>query len=91
MAPDLTLPHGVRLTSQRRTLLRLVAEWHGSFTVADLHERGRGVEPGLGLATTYRTVELLRARSSPLIHRKISIKPCSNLKVQPMTRIEFGI
>ena len=57
---NLPLPHGLRLTSQRRVLLRLVAEWRGSFTVADLHERARQLEPGLGLATTYRTIELLR-------------------------------
>jgi Fur family transcriptional regulator, ferric uptake regulator len=57
----LELPPGIRLTPQRRTLLQLVAEWQGSFTVADLYERARKAEPGLGLATTYRTVELLRA------------------------------
>jgi Fur family ferric uptake transcriptional regulator len=61
VSSSLTLPPGVRLTSQRRTLLRLVEEWGGSFTVTDLHERARRAEPGLGLATTYRTVELLRA------------------------------
>lgn len=33
----------------------------GSFTVAELHDRARKLEPHLGLATTYRTVELLRA------------------------------
>ena len=51
----------MRLTSQRRVLLRLIADWHGSFTVAELHDRARQLEPGLGLATTYRTVELLRS------------------------------
>lgn len=64
MLGDLSLPRGVRLTSQRRVLLRLVGEWAGSFTVAELHDRARRVEPGLGLATTYRTVELLRSGGS---------------------------
>jgi Fur family ferric uptake transcriptional regulator len=64
VSDDLTLPHGVRLTSQRRVLLRLVAEWGGSFTVTELYERARRAEPGLGLATTYRTVELLRSSGS---------------------------
>ena len=58
---NLALPHGTRLTSQRRVLLGLVAGWRGGFTVADLHERARQDEPGIGLATTYRTVELLRS------------------------------
>jgi len=58
---ELSLPDGVRATSQRRAVLRAVGESAGSFTVAELHERARRLEPRLGLATTYRTVELLRA------------------------------
>ncbi len=61
MAASIALPAGTRLTAQRRTILELVDGWSGGFTVADLYERGRAAEPGLGLATTYRTVELLRA------------------------------
>jgi Fur family ferric uptake transcriptional regulator len=61
---SLTLPAGTRLTSQRRVLLELVAGWQGSFTVHELYERARRVEPHIGLATTYRTVELLRQTGS---------------------------
>lgn len=61
MAEELTLPDGVRATSQRRAVLRAVGESPGSFTVAELHDRARRIEPGLGLATTYRTLELLRS------------------------------
>jgi Fur family ferric uptake transcriptional regulator len=57
---DLPLPVGVRLTAQRRAVLAEVAAARGRFTVAELHERARRREPRLGLATTYRTVELLR-------------------------------
>jgi Fur family transcriptional regulator, ferric uptake regulator len=42
-------------------VLAAVEGCEGSFTVAELHERARRLEPGLGLATTYRTLELLRA------------------------------
>ena len=59
-----TLPSGVRATAQRRAVAQAVAESAGSFTVADLHERARRLEPRLGLATTYRTVELLRANGT---------------------------
>ncbi|MBA2461644.1 MAG: transcriptional repressor [Actinobacteria bacterium] len=56
----LALPEGVRATAQRLAILELVEGWRGSFTVAELHARAREANPGLGLATTYRTVELLR-------------------------------
>ena len=61
VAGELTLPDGVRATAQRRAVLRAVGESPGSFTVAELHDRARRIEPGLGLATTYRTLELLRS------------------------------
>jgi Fur family ferric uptake transcriptional regulator len=57
---SLPLLSGVRATAQRRAILRLVEEWQGGFTVADLHARARTLNPRLGLATTYRTIELLR-------------------------------
>jgi Fur family ferric uptake transcriptional regulator len=57
---SISLPAGVRATSQRLAVLRAVDEHSGSFTVAELHDRARRFEPRLGLATTYRTVELLR-------------------------------
>jgi Fur family transcriptional regulator, ferric uptake regulator len=56
----LELPAGLRSTSQRLAVLRAVGESSGSFTVAELHDSARRFEPRLGLATTYRTVELLR-------------------------------
>lgn len=55
-----SVPDGIRNTAQRRAIVGLVEAWDGSFTVADLHERARALSPRLGLATTYRTVELLR-------------------------------
>jgi Fur family ferric uptake transcriptional regulator len=60
----LELPDRVRLTSQRKVVLDAVAGWNGSFTVADLYERARKRSPQLGLATTYRTVDLLRQSGS---------------------------
>lgn len=66
---ELSLPAGVRTTAQRRAVLHAVEETRGSFTVAELHERARRLEPRLGLATTYRTLELLRSagRLHPLL------------------------
>jgi Fe2+ or Zn2+ uptake regulation protein len=58
--PQLTLPTRARLTPQRRAVLDAIGAWRGSFTVVELYDRARRAEPKLGLATTYRTVELLR-------------------------------
>lgn len=60
----LVLPPRARLTPQRRVLIELIAGWAGSFTVVDLFERARRRSPRLGLATAYRTVELLRRSGS---------------------------
>lgn len=48
------------MTRQRRAVLTAVAEREGSFTVTELYVRIRQDEPGIGLATVYRTLELLR-------------------------------
>ena len=60
----LRLPERMRLTMQRRTLLDTIADWPGSFTVVEVFERARESSPRLGLATTYRTVDLLRQSGS---------------------------
>jgi Fur family transcriptional regulator, ferric uptake regulator len=55
-----TFPFGGRLTPQRRAVADALAAIHGRFTVIELHERAQQLRPRLGLATTYRTLELLR-------------------------------
>jgi Fur family ferric uptake transcriptional regulator len=54
------LPAGARATSQRRAVVEALAGMSGRFTVGDLHERAKQTSARLGLATTYRTLELLR-------------------------------
>jgi Fur family transcriptional regulator, ferric uptake regulator len=58
------LPDHTRLTPQRRAVLEAVEHWEGSFTVIELYDRARRAYPRLALATTYRTVELLRRAGS---------------------------
>jgi Fe2+ or Zn2+ uptake regulation protein len=60
----LALPRRARLTPQREALLDLIAERPGSFTAVELFEEARRRRPRLGLATVYRTVELLRRTGS---------------------------
>lgn len=64
MHPGLELPPSSRLTPQRRAVLDAIAEQPGGFTVVDVYDRARQREPRLGLATVYRTVELLRQTGS---------------------------
>ena len=65
----LALPGHTRLTSQRRAVLDLIAGRDASFTAVDLFQEARRRSPKLGLATVYRTVELLRRSGSvrPLV------------------------
>ena len=60
----LTLPAGTRLTPQRRAVLDTIETSDGRFTALDLFERARRSSPQLGLATIYRTLDLLRETGS---------------------------
>jgi Fur family ferric uptake transcriptional regulator len=62
--PPLALPTPARLTPQRQALLDAIGGWEGSFTVVELFDRARRIHPKLGLATAYRTVDLLRRAGS---------------------------
>ena len=51
---------GLRLTSQRETLFGVVAEFMGRpSTVQDIWSRTRELDPSIGIATIYRTINLL--------------------------------
>jgi Fe2+ or Zn2+ uptake regulation protein len=52
------------LTPQRRAVLDAIEASGGRFTALDLFQRARRASPRLGLATTYRTLELLRRTGS---------------------------
>lgn len=61
---ELELPADVRLTPQRSAVLDAIERQRGSFTVVDVYDRARECEPSIGLATVYRTIELLRTTGS---------------------------
>lgn len=51
---------GFRLTAQRETLFRVVAETLGTpSSVQDIWEKSRALDPSIGIATVYRTINLL--------------------------------
>jgi Fur family ferric uptake transcriptional regulator len=51
--------HGYRLTPQRRQVVRAIAASHDYFTPATVHEKASRDTVGIGLATVYRTLEVL--------------------------------
>ena len=50
-----------RETPQRRAILAALASFDGPFSAAELHARALKLHPRLGVATTYRTLELLQS------------------------------
>ena len=60
----LELPAPARLTPQRRAVLDAIAGHEGAFTALQVFEKARRQARSLGLATTYRTIELLRQTGS---------------------------
>jgi Fur family transcriptional regulator, ferric uptake regulator len=56
----ISLPPRARLTRQRRAVLEAIRGGPRTFTATELYDRARKREPALGLATVYRTIELLR-------------------------------
>jgi Fur family ferric uptake transcriptional regulator len=60
----LELPRKVRLTPQRKAVLDAIEAERGAFTATDIYDAARATEPSLGLATVYRTLELLRSDGS---------------------------
>lgn len=60
----LSLPDDTRLTPQRKAILDLIADREGSFTAVEIFQTARRRNPQLGLATVYRTVDLLRRTGS---------------------------
>jgi Fur family transcriptional regulator, ferric uptake regulator len=49
---------GLRLTGQRRTIARVLEEAEDHPDVETLHARAAAIDPGISIATVYRTVRL---------------------------------
>ncbi len=51
--------HGLRLTQPRLAVLRVLAATTAHLKVAELHRRAMQIAPRIGLASVYRTMDLL--------------------------------
>src|SRR5688500_2197269 len=49
---------GLRITEQRRVIARVLSEAEDHPDVEKLHERASSIDPGISIATVYRTVRL---------------------------------
>jgi Fur family ferric uptake transcriptional regulator len=49
---------GLRITEQRRVIARVLSESEDHPDVEKLHERATAIDPGISIATVYRTVRL---------------------------------
>ncbi len=49
---------GLRITEQRRVVARVLSEAEDHPDVEKLHERAAAIDPGISIATVYRTVRL---------------------------------
>ncbi len=52
------LEKGMRMTEQRRTIARVIAEATDHPDVEELHRRAAAIDPRISIATVYRTVKL---------------------------------
>lgn len=53
------LSRGLRMTGQRRVIVRILAESDDHPDVEELHRRASAVDPRIAVSTVYRTVRLL--------------------------------
>jgi Fur family ferric uptake transcriptional regulator len=58
---------GIRVTRQRVALLGVLADADDHPDAVELHERAKGVEPTVSLATVYRTLSVLEQEG--VVHR----------------------
>ncbi|MBI1187792.1 MAG: transcriptional repressor [Alphaproteobacteria bacterium] len=54
----LCVEKGMRMTEQRKVIARVISSSHDHPDVEELHRRAAAVDPGISIATVYRTVRL---------------------------------
>lgn len=52
--------HGLRMTAPRRIIMQVLGESEDHPDVVELHRRVSAIDPGIALATVYRTVNMLQ-------------------------------
>src|SRR5438105_12524687 len=60
---DLCIKKGLRMTEQRRVIARVLSDSHDHPDVELVHRRASDIDPGISIATVYRTVRLFEEAS----------------------------
>ena len=68
--------HNLRLTGQRRTVLRVIAEARDHPDTDELHRRARAIDPAVSPSTVYRAVRRLEAIGVLQRHAFTSRRSC---------------
>lgn len=50
---------GLKMTGQRKVILKVLGDADDHPSVEDVYERARGIDPSISIATVYRTLNLL--------------------------------
>jgi Fur family ferric uptake transcriptional regulator len=50
---------GLKMTGQRKVILKVLEEAENHMSVESVHERARAIDPSVSMATVYRTLNLL--------------------------------
>jgi Fur family ferric uptake transcriptional regulator len=66
----------LKLTPQRLAILKIIYQSRDHLTPADIYQRASAEYPGIGLVTTYRTIELLESLN--LLCKVYSQENCQN-------------
>lgn len=59
---------GLKLTGQRRTVLKVLEESGDHPSVEQIYERARALNPSISMATVYRTLNLLAEFGIAMVH-----------------------
>jgi len=62
---DLCIKKGLRMTEQRRVIARVLSDSHDHPDVELVHRRASDIDPGISIATVYRTVRLFEGGEHP--------------------------
>lgn len=91
---ELCKEHGLRLTGPRRVIMNVLAEATDHPDAVELHRRVTAIDPGIALATVYRTVALLKEKGILERHKfadgKARYEPADQAHHDHLINVETG-
>ena len=78
---------GLRITEQRRVIARVLSEAEDHPDVEKVYERASAIDPGISIATVYRTGRLLKRRGSSTAMTSATAAPATSPRPRRITTI----